>query len=122
MATHDHSDDPQSDSDTSSASSPFTITEVGPPGALQAVADFTCPRCSEFTRFFVRHENEDGGFTCPKCELDVVIRGSRLSDYQQQLDAINDSLGDFSHRIERKMRRAAEDIAADPDGEDEVPN
>ena len=103
---------------------PFTIKEIGRPGAQQAVADFTCPKCGEFTRFTTRDETPDGGFVCPHCGLKVSINGTRLSDYQQQLEAIDRSLHDFAGRVRDRVKRAAEDITAetadeaanDPDG------
>ncbi|MEO1365756.1 MAG: hypothetical protein AAFX50_01175 [Acidobacteriota bacterium] len=93
------------------ASSPFTIKEIGQPGALRAVADFTCPKCSQFTRFFPRDETPDGGFVCPHCGLKVDIKGTRLSDYQRQLDIVDGSLRDFAGRVRDRVVRAASDLA-----------
>ena len=92
---------------------PFTIKEIGRPGAQQAVADFTCPKCGEFTRFTVRDEKPDGGFVCPHCGLKVSITGTRLSDYQEHLNAIDRSLHDFGGRVRDRVKRAAEDITAE---------
>ncbi|MEM1181255.1 MAG: TFIIB-type zinc ribbon-containing protein [Acidobacteriota bacterium] len=102
------------------ASSPFTIKEIGPPGAQRAVADFTCPKCGQFSRFTVRDETPDGGFICPHCGLEVEIRGTRLSDYQDHLDAIDGGLRDFAGRIRDKATRAASDLA-DGAAEEESP-
>ena len=88
--------------------SPFTISEIGEPGSLVAVADFTCPKCSGHSRFFAHHQAEDGSFTCTHCSLVIEIRGTRLSDYQIQLDAINRSLGDFASGVTAKVQKAAD--------------
>ncbi|MEO1083627.1 MAG: hypothetical protein AAFY88_05245, partial [Acidobacteriota bacterium] len=103
------------------ASSPFTIKELGQPGAQRAVADFTCPKCSQFTRFAPRDETPDGGFICPHCGLEVTINGARLSDYQRQLDSIDSGLRDFAGRVRDRVTRAASDLADDPDGKNMKP-
>lgn len=92
---------------------PFTISEVGEPGALRAVADFTCPQCSKHTRFTPYDQDEEGGFTCPHCELSIKINGPRLSDYQLQLDAINANLATFTQTVQRKLHKAASEITAE---------
>lgn len=105
--------DPQpidSKSATVAGASPFTVGEQGDPGSLNAYADFTCPRCDEHTRFFVRDEGEEGGFRCPHCALDVTIRGTRLSDYQQALDAINADVRRFAAETRHKLGRATHEL------------
>ncbi|MEM6797229.1 MAG: hypothetical protein AAF725_24875 [Acidobacteriota bacterium] len=97
--------------------SPFTVSEVGEPGALRAVADFTCPKCSRHTRFTPHQERPDGGFSCPHCGLVVKIRGATLSDYQRQLDEVNASLADFTHRVKRQVKKVADGLAAESDGD-----
>ena len=92
------------------SSNPFTIGEVGEPGSLRAIADFSCPKCSRHTRFTPEDQDIDGGFTCPHCGLLVSITGARLSDYQAQLDAINASLSNFVGTVERKVGLAAREI------------
>lgn len=92
---------------------PFTISEVGEPGSLRAVADFTCPKCSQHTRFTPFDQDDEGGFTCPHCQLLVKINGPRLSDYQLQLDAINNNLATFTDTVQRKLRLAASEITAE---------
>lgn len=87
---------------------PFTISEIGEPGSMVAVADFSCPRCSGHTRFQAHDQAADGSFTCSHCDLVIHIRGARLSDYQEQLDAVNASLGDFASRVTRKVQGAAQ--------------
>lgn len=87
---------------------PFTISEIGEPGSLVAVADFTCPKCSGHSRFLAHDQAEDGSFTCTHCDLTIHIRGTRLSDYQEQLDAVNASLGRFAADVTRKVETAAQ--------------
>ncbi|MCG8456781.1 MAG: hypothetical protein MI919_10920 [Holophagales bacterium] len=87
---------------------PFTISEIGEPGALRAVADFTCPRCGAHTRFHVRDEDPEGGFTCPHCELGIQIEGVRLSDYQRRLDSLDAGLGEFADSVRQRLTAAAE--------------
>ncbi|MEM8931135.1 MAG: hypothetical protein AAGE94_08165 [Acidobacteriota bacterium] len=89
---------------------PFTVGEQGEPGSLTAYADFTCPTCSEHTRFFARDQDADGGFTCPHCGLTVVIRGTRLSDYQAQLDVINADVRRFAAEARQKLARATHEL------------
>lgn len=92
----------------STESSPFTISELGEPGSLVAVANFTCPKCENHSRFFAHDQAEDGSFTCGHCGLNIQIRGMRLSDYQEQLDAINSSLGDFAANITDRVKKASQ--------------
>ncbi len=89
---------------------PFTVREIGEPGALKAIADFVCPKCLRPTRFTPYDELPEGGFECPHCQLLIQIEGARLSDFQAQLDAINASLGGFVDKIQDKMQTVAEDI------------
>ena len=91
--------------------SPFTVSEIGEPGNLRAIADFTCPRCQGHTRFFTKDEREDGGFVCPRCGLVIEIEGSLLSDYQRQLDSLNEGLGNFAQQVGERLRAGAERLA-----------
>ena len=92
--------------------SPFRIYEKGQPGWQTAVAELTCPKCGKVTPFIAADETEDGGFVCPQCDLSVEIRGTRLSEYQQQLNAIDAELGRFSGQVEEKVKEAAEKLAS----------
>ena len=91
--------------------SPFTVREVGEPGSLRAIADFTCPKCGQHTRFKPQDEDADGGLTCPHCGLHVAVTGTRLSDFQAHLDEINASLGQFGRDVAERVQRAARKIA-----------
>lgn len=101
--------------------SPFTISEIGNPGSLVAVADFTCPKCSKHSRFFTHHQGEDGSFTCPHCGLWVEIRGTRLSDYQDQLDAVNASMGAFTAQVTSQVKAAAQRLKKSTEEDPETP-
>ena len=91
---------------------PFTISEIGEPGSLVAVADFTCPKCAGHSRFFAHHQGEDGSFQCTHCDLVINIRGTRLSDYQEHLDAINASLGDFAAKVTDRVKEASKRLGS----------
>lgn len=93
------------------AVNPFTISEIGEPGRLRAVADFTCPRCQGHTRFFPEHETEDGHFVCSHCRLVIEIEGALLSDYQRQLDALNAGLGNFAAELTDRLKAGVESLA-----------
>jgi transcription elongation factor Elf1 len=96
-------------------SNPFRIFEVGEPGKQQAVAEFTCPKCGEISRFTAESEDANGDFVCPHCELAIQIQGARLSEYQKQLDSIDAQLGGLASEVEKRIRKAAEEIAAEAD-------
>lgn len=96
----------------STKANPFTISEIGEPGSLVAVADFTCPKCSGHSRFFAHHQGDDGSFVCSHCQLLINIRGTRLSDYQDQLDAINSSLGDFTAKVTDRVQKASQRLGS----------
>ncbi len=104
----------------STEANPFTISEIGEPGSLVAVADFTCPKCGEHSRFFAHHQGQDGSFECAHCRLVIHIRGTRLSDYQEQLDAINASLGDFTAKVTDRVKKASQRLGSTVEEPDEA--
>ncbi len=104
------------------STNPFTISEIGEPGSLVAVADFTCPKCSKHSRFFAHHQGDDGSFVCTHCELVINIRGTRLSDYQDQLDAINESLGDMTANVIDRVKKASQRLGETVEGPSDNPS
>lgn len=101
-------------------SNPFRIYETGEPGRQTAVAEFTCPECGKVSRFTAAEEDAEGGFVCRHCGLSVRIRGTRLSDYQNQLDAIDRNLRVFSDRLTKSVGRAATEIVEEAESEAEA--
>ena len=64
------------------------------------------------SRFFAHHQGEDGSLVCTHCGLVIHIRRTRLSDYQEQLDAINASLGDFTAKVTDRVKKASQRLGA----------